>query len=54
MPITTKVMSFNPVHGDVYLIQQHYAIKIVSDLRQVCVFLQVLRFPPPVKLTATI
>ena len=33
---------------------QHYVIKFVSDLRQVGGFLQVLRFPPPIKLTATI
>ena len=32
----------------------HYVIKFVSDLRQVGGFLRVLRFPPPVKLTATI
>jgi hypothetical protein len=30
---------------------QHYVIKIVSDLQQVGGF---LRFPPPIKLTATI
>ena len=29
-------------------------IKFVSDLRQVGSFLRVLRFPPPIKLTATI
>jgi hypothetical protein len=29
-------------------------IKLVSDLRQVSGFLRVLRFPPPIKLTATI
>jgi hypothetical protein len=29
-------------------------IKFVSDLRQVCGFLQVLRFHPPIKLTVTI
>jgi hypothetical protein len=29
-------------------------IKFVSDLRQVSGFLQVLQFPPPIKLTATI
>ena len=28
-------------------------IKFVTDLRQVCGFLMVLRFPPPIKLTAT-
>ena len=30
-PITTKVVSSNPVHGEVYSIQ-HYVIKFVSDL----------------------
>jgi len=30
--ITTKVVSSNLVHGEVYLIQ-HYVIKFVSDLR---------------------
>jgi len=33
VPITTKVMSSNPIHGEMYLIQ-HYVIKFVSDLRQ--------------------
>ena len=33
---------------------QHYVIKFVSDLRQAGVFLGVLRFSPPIKLTATI
>jgi hypothetical protein len=51
MPITTKVVSSNPTHGKVYLIQ-HYVIKFVSDLWQVSGFLRVLRFPPPIKLTA--
>jgi hypothetical protein len=32
----------------------HYVIKFVSDLRQVGGFLRVLRFPPSIKLTATI
>jgi len=41
--ITTKVMSSNPIHGEVYSIQ-HSVIKFVSDLRQVGGFLQVLRF----------
>jgi hypothetical protein len=36
--ITTKVVSSNPVHGEVYSIQ-HYVIKFVSDLRQVGGFL---------------
>jgi hypothetical protein len=53
VPITTKVVSLNPVHVEVYSIQ-HYVIAYVSDLRQVCRFLLVLRFPPPIKLTATV
>ena len=53
VPITTKVVSSNPVHGEVYSIQ-HYVIKFLSDLWQVGGFLSVLRFPPPVKLTAKI
>jgi hypothetical protein len=32
VPITTKVMSSNPVHGEVWSIQ-HYVIKFASDLR---------------------
>ena len=32
--ITTKVVSLNPVHGEVHTIQ-HYVIKFVSDLWQV-------------------
>ena len=53
VPITTNIVSLNPVHGKVYSIQ-HYVIKFVSDLRQVVGFLWVLRFPPPIKLTATV
>ena len=33
---------------------QHYVIKFVTDLRQVCGFLRELRFPPLIKLTAMI
>jgi hypothetical protein len=33
---------------------QHYVVKFVSELRQVCGILRVLGFPPPRKLTATI
>jgi hypothetical protein len=40
VPITTKVLSSNPTHFEVYSIQQ-YVIKFVSDLRQVDGFLQV-------------
>jgi len=39
--------------GEVYSIQ-HYVINFVNDLRQVGGFLRELRFPPPIKLTATI
>ena len=46
---TTKVVSSNTVHGEVYSIQ-HYVIKFVNYLRQIGVF---LRFPPQIKLTAT-
>ena len=38
---------------EVYSIQ-HYVTKFVSDLRQVCGLLRVIRFPPPIKLTATL
>ena len=34
MSITIKVVSASPAHGEVYLIQQHYVIKFVSDSRQ--------------------
>jgi gamma-glutamylcyclotransferase (GGCT)/AIG2-like uncharacterized protein YtfP len=37
VPIIAKVVSSNPVHGEVYSIQ-HKVIKFVSDLRQVGVF----------------
>jgi hypothetical protein len=49
----SKVVSSNPVHGEVYLFQ-HYVIEFVSDLRQVGGFFRVLRFPPPIILTCTI
>jgi hypothetical protein len=51
--ITTNVVNSNPVYDEVYLIQ-HYVIKFVSDLRQVGVFLRIVRVPPPIKLTVTI
>jgi hypothetical protein len=53
VPITTTVVSSNPVRGEVYSIQ-YYVIKFASDLRQVGGFLRVLRFPPTLKQTATI
>ena len=30
VPITTKAVNLNPIHGEVYSIQ-HYGIKFVSD-----------------------
>ena len=53
MPITTKVVSSNPTHGEVSSIH-NYVIKFVDDLRQVTGFIHILSFPPPIKLTAMI
>ena len=47
--INNKVLSSKPAQGEVYSIQL-YVIKFVSDLHQVDCFLQVLRFPSPIKL----
>jgi len=33
---------------------QHRVIKSVNDMRQICGFLRAFRFPPPIKVTATI
>jgi hypothetical protein len=53
VPIATNVVRSNPAHGEVCSIQ-HYVKKFVSDLRHVGGFLWELRFPPLIKLTATI
>jgi hypothetical protein len=53
VPITTTIVSSNPVHGEVYSIQ-HYVIKFVSDLQEVDGFLHVIWFPQPIKPTARI
>jgi hypothetical protein len=47
VPINTNVVRSNPADGEVYSIQ-HYVMKFVSDMRQVCVFLpvRIFRFPP--------
>jgi hypothetical protein len=50
---TTNVVASNPAHGEVYSIQ-HYVIKFVSDFQQVGGVLQVVWFPPQIKLTAMI
>ena len=47
MHITTNIVSSNIAHGEVYSMQ-HHVIKFVSDLQQVCGFLRVLGFPPPI------
>ena len=49
VPNTTKIVSLNPAHGEVYWIQR-YVIKFVSDLRQGGGFLWLLQFPPLIKL----
>jgi hypothetical protein len=51
--IITKIVSSNPIHGEMYSMQ-HYVIKFVCNLRQVDGFHRVLRFLPPIKLTPTI
>ena len=48
-----NTVRLNPGHDKVNSIQ-HVVIKFVSDLRQVGGFHRVLRFPPSVKMTATI
>ena len=53
VPITTKVLSLNPAHGEMYSMH-HYVMKFVSDLQQVGSLLQVLQFRLPIKLTAMI
>ena len=47
VPIITKVVNSNPFHGEVCSIR-HNVINFVGG------FLLVLRFPPPLKLTAMI
>jgi hypothetical protein len=48
VPITTKLVSSNPVHGKVYSIQL-YVIKFVSDLWQVGGLLRILDHEGPKK-----
>jgi hypothetical protein len=48
-----NVVNSNLAQDEVHSIQ-HYVIKFVSDLQQVGGFLPILRFPPPIKLTAMI
>jgi hypothetical protein len=51
VPITTIIVSSNPVHGEVCSI---HVIKFVSVLWHVGGFLRVLHFCPPIKLTSMI
>jgi len=53
VPLITTVVSSGPAHSVVYWIL-HYAINFDSDLGPVGGVCSVLRFPPPIKLTATI
>ena len=45
VPTITNVVNSNVGRGEVYS-TQHYAVKFVSDLRQIGGFLRVSRFPP--------
>ena len=47
VPITSKVVSSNLVHGEVYSIQ-HYVTQYISDFRQIGSFRLVLQLPPPI------
>ena len=51
--ISTNFVSSNPIHGELYSIQ-HYMRKFVIDLQQFGGFFCLLRFSPPIKLTAMI
>ena len=53
VPITTKVVSSNQAHGEMFSIQL-YVIKSLSDLQQAYGFHRILMFPLPIKLNATI
>ena len=50
--ITTNVVGSNPTQAR--CTRYNIVIKFVSDLQKVSGFLWVLRYPPPIKLTATI
>jgi len=47
------MVDIDVLRGEVYSIQ-HYVITFVRDLQKIGGFLPVLRFPPLIKLTATI
>ena len=50
-PLTSSIKVLTKLQFHIGRVVQHYVIKFVSDLWQVCGF---LRFPPPIKLAATI
>jgi hypothetical protein len=54
LPMQSVSINTNVVSSNLTQAIQHYVIKFVSDLLQVGGFLQLLRFPPPIKLTTTI
>ena len=54
MSITTNVVSSNLIKASCTRYNIMVMLKFVSALWQVGGFLRVLRFPPPIKLTATI
>ena len=54
VPITTKVVSSSPAHGEVLSIKHYVKSLSVTCGRQVGGFLLVLRFPPLIKLATTI
>jgi hypothetical protein len=53
VPISTKAVSLNYAHGELYSIQLN-VIKFVSDTRQLGSFFLVLQCSPLLMLTATI
>jgi hypothetical protein len=50
VPITTKVVSFDPAHG---VFDTTLYNKFVSNLRQMGGFRRIPRLPPPIILTGT-
>ena len=51
--ISTKDVSSNPVHGELYYMQ-HNVIMFVSDWRKIDGFQRALQFSPTMKLPATV
>jgi transcription antitermination factor NusG len=51
---TVKQINEQPLYVIILMLEQYILSKFVSDLQQVSGFFQVLRFPPPIKLAATL